>query len=239
MIRKHNDYSFLQDEYFEKIAKTIDNTQRKLVKITNDIEQAKNIGAQLLAQGYVISCDNHNDEYYIYASPRKKIDFKQAMKSGSFKKIAANQYVQQSTIIPHYEFDEGAIWKVATGDDGKEYLIKEVDDTNIDEVIRQKNDIPKKITITASNNKRNLIKLCKILYNNPNEEFINDLVKYTPNSLSDLLNDKLNNIINSELQALNITSSNYQQQVRERVASAIELNQITNRKQVYAIIRNQ
>ena len=242
MIRRHDDYSFLQDEYFEKIANSINNTQKKLVKVTNDIKQAKHIGTQLLAQGYKISCDNYNNEYYIYALPREKINFKQAMQNGTFKKIASNQYIKQANNtlgLQHYDFDEGTIWKVITAEDGKEYLVKEVSDTNIDEVIRQKDDINKKITVTASNNnKRDLIRLCKILYNNFNEEFIQDIVQYAPESLSNMINDKLNNIINSELKALNITSSNYHKQVREKIAFAIESNKITNRQQISNIIQN-
>lgn len=241
MVRRYDDYSFLNDNDLEKIAAVVNN-QSKIVKITDDEKEAKLAQQQLRMQGYPAYIEQKNNTYQIITSPQTKILLKEALASKQFKKIAMNKYafstVANNTLgFQQYNFDDGTIWRVLKSKDGKEYLVKELNDED-NTIVRQPYNQIKSPVLASSNNKR-IHKLCKILYDNPSDEFINDLVKYSTDSLSKLVTAKLNNIIDSELHALNITSPMYTQQVKERIASAIDNNTIVNRQQISDIITNK
>ena len=75
-----------------------------------------------------------------------------------------------------------------------------------------------------------------MLYDNPSDEFINDLLNASKDVVSKVLTAKLNRIINSELAALNITSPLYREKVQEKVAHAISSNTVFNTQQISNII---
>lgn len=250
MIRRFNDYSFMDEESLQKIANVVNN-QRKLVKITDNLKEANITAQQLQFQGYNVDLEQNDTEYHIFASPRQKISLADAKASGQFKKIAFDRYTFEKNSnlekaayttpisIQHYNFDDGTIWRVMTAKDGKQYLVKEVDEK--ERIVRQPNPQNNnfKNIITASltkNNSNQLTRLCKILYNNPDSEFVNDLVKYSSKSLSMILASKLDNIVTSELEHLNITSPQYQNNVKEKIIQAIDNDQIFNRKQISTFI---
>ena len=243
MIRRMNDYSFLNDEAFTKIAKAV-NDQTKLVKITDNESEAIILAKQLQTQGYCTKIESKSNEFYVTASPREKVLKKDAEQSGQFKKIAKDCYAFSKKAnnplgLQHYNFDEGTIWKIMAGKDGKEYLVKEIDDTN-QKIIRQPSQQGFKSTVLASNqvDSKKLVKLCNILYNNPSNELVNDMIRYATKSVVTIINEKINNIIDSELQALCITSPRYKNEVKEKIAFAIDNNAIFNRQQISDLIAN-
>lgn len=244
MIRRFNDLSFFDEESMQKIAQAVNN-QKKLVKIVDNEKQANIFTKELQFKGYNVDIEQNNNNFYIYASPRQKVLLKEAQSSGQFKKIAFDRYqflskeANNPLGIQHYNFDEGTIWKVMTAKDGKEYLVKEIDDKDNNKVIRQPCEKAFRSTILASlqSNPKQLTKLCKVLYNNPDDDFINDLVKYSSKSLSAILTSKLDNIITSELEYLNITSPEYHKNVHDKIVQAIDNNQIYNRQQISNLIK--
>ena len=130
-VRRFNDYSFIDDNAMEKIANAVNN-QEKIIKITDDEKEANLIIHQLNAQGYEAESRYKSGEFFVVARPRFRIPLKKAQASGQFKKIASSHYAFSRAAnnplgIQHYDFDEGTIWKVVSGKDGKEYLVKELD----------------------------------------------------------------------------------------------------------------
>jgi len=241
MIRRINDYSYINDEEFEKIASVI-NESKKLVKITDDIDHAHVI-ANELQNKYDAQIEQVKNNYYIYAKPKQKVLLNEAKSSGFFKKIAYNQYqFNKQANNPlgwqHYDFDDGTIWKVMTAKDGKEYLVKEVNDKT-NEVIRQVYDTVKNnsLIITANNKAIGKIKqLCNIIYGDVNIEFINDLMQASVDLLQ-ILNHKLDLIIKSELDYLNIQSTQYKKDTYNKIMQGIISNKINNREQISNIIK--
>ena len=242
MIRRINDYSYIDDESLQKIAEVVNN-QKKLIKITDNIKTAKAITKQLKDKNYESIIEQVKDNYYIYTLPQQKVLFTEAKSSGCFKRIASNQYeftkqANNPLGITHYNFDEGTIWKVMTAKDGKDYLVKEIDDKT-EQIIRQPCEKAFSTMVITADNKdpQKIFKLCKLLYNDVNEDFIKDLTKYSSIALSSFLSNKLNNVIDSELEYLNITSPEYKKNVHEKIAMAINNNQISNRQHISNIIK--
>lgn len=240
MIRRINDYSYIDDAEFEKIANII-NDNKKLVKITDDIDHAQVI-AKKIQNKYDTQIEKVNNNYYIYAKPKPKVLLTEAKSSGFFRKIAYNQYqfnkqANNSLGWQHYDFDDGTIWKVMTAKDGKEYLVKEVNDKT-NEIIRQPYDqVKENLMITASNKSIGKVKqLCNIIYGEINTEFINDILQASVDLLH-ILNHKLDLIINSELDYLNIQSNQYKQDVYDKIMQGIASNKITSREQISNIIK--
>ena len=248
MIKRHSDYSFLSDDAFQKIANVV-NDQTKLVEITQDENRANALRRQLKLEGYDSVIEEHINGLHVLAKPQEKIALKAAKQSEQFKRVANGKYKFTKTAsihqannplgIQHYDFDEGTIWKVVKAKDGKEYLVKELDEN--DQVIRQPHEIGFKSTVLASahTDSKQLMQLCKILYDNPSEEFLNDLLQSSKDTVAKIVTAKLNNIVDSELQAVCITSPRYQQQVKEKIAMAIQGNMIFNRQQISTFINNE
>lgn len=242
-IKLYNDYSLLDDDAMAKLANVVNN-QEKTIKVTSSYDEAKQIARQNIFEGYPTRIVEHGNSYHINVKPRVEIDLQSAQDSGQFKKLAFNRYAFTKQAnnplgIQHYNFDDGSIWRVVVGKDNKEYLVKEVDDNNNDKVIRAVDSIPKSTVLTASSkgvDTKQLVRLAKILYNNPEEELINDLIKVSADTVNKTVTAKLNQIINSELEALNITSPLYRNKVKEKIAHAISSNIIFNRQQISKMI---
>ena len=240
MIRRINDYSYIDDNAFEKIANVI-NDQKKLINIVEDEDHAQVI-AKNMQNEYDTKIEKNNNHYYIYAMPKQQVALDEAKSSGFFQKIAYNQYqfnkqANNSLGWQHYNFDDGTIWKVMTANDGKEYLVKEVDDKN-NQIIRQPCEkINTNLVITANKHIANsqIKRLCNILYGDIDPEFINDLSKSF--DLFKMLINKLDLVINSELDYLNIQSNQYKQNIYDKIMQGIKNNTITNRKQISNLIK--
>lgn len=237
MIKRYNDYSFFDDQTFEKLAKVV-NDESKVVNIVEDMKQASILRKQLIMQGYNARIEKHASAYHVIAVPRDMIPLYEAMESGQFKRVAFGRYsftnvANNKLGIEHYNFDEGTIWKVMKGKNGKEYLVKEVEDDNEDNVIRNSEKV---VTATNQLDGEKLKKVCKALYNNTSDELITDLVDALPGNFNKIVNAKLSNVIESEMKQKSITSPEYIAEVREKVIDSINKDIIFNRKQIYKLI---
>lgn len=83
---------------------------------------------------------------------KQKMPYQQAMDNKMFKKVAWGEFVyagytgRESYIDGKYSFDDGAIWTVVKGEDGKEYLVKNIEN---DEIVRVAS---KKVTAVNDDN---------------------------------------------------------------------------------------
>ena len=241
-IFTHNSFSILDDEAMDKLATALNKTETT-VAITKSYDEAQKIVQANKAEGHQVRLNNYGGSFHINVIPREEIELTAALESGQFQKFTSDRYTFTKQAnnplgIQHYSFDEGTIWKVMKGKDGKDYLVKEVDDKDTDKVIRSTDNKMTKATVLASSNinPSQLKHLANVLYNNPSEELINDLINISADSLSRVLTAKLNNIINSELDAMNITSPYFKEQAREKVAYVIKSNAIYDRNQITKII---
>lgn len=243
-IKLYSTNASLDDEAMMKLSQVINN-QEKTIKVTASYDEAKRIAKRSMLEGYQTSIVDYGNSYHVNVKPRVEIDLQEAEQSGQFKKLAFGRYAFTKEAnnplgIQHYNFDDGTIWKVSVGKDGKEYLVKEVDDKNEDKVIRSVEKNMTKATVLASATSKidtkQLARLAKILYDNPADEFINDLMQASVNVLSKVVTAKLNKVVNSELEALNITSPLYREKAKEKVAHAISSNIIFNKQQIAKII---
>ena len=75
-----------------------------------------------------------------------------------------------------------------------------------------------------------------MLYDCQDDNFINDLVSLSASSLARVLTAKLNSIVDSKLQSVNINSSTYSNEVKQKLAAAIDSNAIYNRQQIDSLI---
>lgn len=231
----------------------------KTVYTTEDENQARMMEKQLTIQGYHAEIEKHGNTFHVVTKPRNKVPLHKAEASGMFTKLAFGRYVFNKTGnnklgFEEYDFDEGTIWKVVKSDDGKEYLVKEVEDDNEDAVIRQKdtkavvaaantNSLFKKASSNMNTNsipKEQLKKYCKVLYNNPSEEFIDDLMDCIPNQLSSLLLAKLDAIVNKEISASKYMSSpRFAAKMKEKIKEGISGNTVFNVAQICKMIREE
>ena len=242
MLRRSNDYSFFDDKVFNQIAAAV-NDQAAVVHITQNKKQAVKTAKLLCNKGYESSVEQKNDDFYIYAKPQQKVLLKEAEMSGQFTQLADNRYsfshqANNPLGIQHYDSDDGTIWKIMTDKNGKEYLVKEVDDNNVDKVIRQPSEPGFRSTVLASlsstEDPKQLENLCKAVYTK--DELVHDLIKHASKIIKPLLHQKLNIIIDEQLKALNVTSMKTKQAVKEKIASAIDNNAIYTRQQINDLI---
>lgn len=241
-IKLYNSCLSLDDEAIAKLANVIDN-QEKTIKVTDSYEEAQQVAKQSRLEGYKTSIINYGDSFHISIKPRVEVNLQDAEQSGQFKKLAFGRYAFTKQAnnplgIQHYNFDDGTIWKVIKAKDGKEYLVKEVDDSDDSKVIRSVDNKMTKATVLASSklDTKQLFRLAKILYDNPSDDFINDLLYTSVDVLAKTVTAKLNRVVNTELEALNITSPLYREKAKERVAHAISSNTIFNKQQISKII---
>ena len=243
-VNSYNAFSILgNDAMFEQLSESLQN-EEKTIKITASYDEAQCIAKQYRLEGYNTNIVNYGNSFHINIKPQVKVDLQSAIKSGQFKKLAFGKYAftkdaNNALGFKHYNFDDGTIWKTQKAKDGKEYLVKEIDDDNEDKVIRSKVNDSKPLVLASSNtNVKQLVRLAKVLYDNPSEEFINDLLKVSSNFLSNVLMTKLNKVINNELDAINISSPYFRNQARQKVAMAIDSNTLFHKEQISKIIRD-
>ena len=238
MVSRINDYSFLDDDTIKKIASVIEDDS-KVVQIVDNEKEATILQKQLNIQGYNTKIEKHGKSFHVIAKPRDMILYHEAIKSGQFTKLAFGRYsfTRQSNNplgIQHYNFDEGTIWKVMTGKDGKEYLVKEVDDDNEELVVRKSE---KSVLAESSLDVKSLKKICKVLYDNPSDEFINDLFDKLPSQMNKILTAKLDKLINDNVKASKfISSPKYINDVKTKVITSINQEAIFNKEQISKFI---
>lgn len=139
-------YNFISDECYEKLAKTLENKDnKKLFSVVSSEDEAKEIRNKLAKNGYSVSIEKYNDMFKVlYSSEQPKIKATRETLA-CFENVGNNQFkaLQKIAGVYDYAFDDGSIWKIQKID-GIEYLVKEINDEN------DENDVIRK---TASSTK--------------------------------------------------------------------------------------
>lgn len=205
MISRDNSNVF-SEESFEKLASKINKiNNRKLYKICSTQEDVIESVKAIKLSGYnyeINNCGNKCNVYSIF--PDDAIDLNEANKSGQFEKLAWGRYTfQKASAIcdfQKYNFDDGTIWKVITGSDGKQYLAKEVEDDDEEKVIRTKTaSLNKRASINVDNN--NASNICDMLFDTKDnffKEIMNSdssqvVIAFLKNYLDKYIDDSLKN----------------------------------------------
>ena len=205
MISRDNSNVF-SEESFEKLASKINKiNNRKLYKICSTQEDVIESVKAIKLSGYnyeINNCGNKCNVYSVF--PDDAIDLNEANKSGQFEKLAWGRYTfQKASAIcdfQKYNFDDGTIWKVITGSDGKQYLAKEVEDDDEEKVIRTKTaSLNKRASINVDNN--NASNICDMLFDTKDnffKEIMNSdssqvVIAFLKNYLDKYIDDSLKN----------------------------------------------
>lgn len=238
VIRRFNDYSLFSNSDIEKIAKTVSNKERTtLFELAETEDKALLAKKELKIQGYQARIEPFNGKYKVYAILPDSLDYSEAMQSGQFKKLAWGRYCfQRESALGmfKYDFDDGTIWRVMTGEDGKEYLIKEVADNDEDEVVRTKVASAESIAVNDNNVKTVL----KILYDNLDNEFVQDLLASNIKSqVYSILSDKLDKTVQAQIEKNRfIQTPAYIADVKSVVKTAIDGECIKSKTQMEKLV---
>lgn len=243
MITRITDQSFFSNEFLDKIAKVVEKKENeKLFDIVDNEEKALLIKKELKVQGYQVRIESFGKKFKVIAIIPNKIELESAVQSGAFKKLAWGRYCfqrpQEITAafgMFKYDYDDGSIWRVMTGEDGKEYLIKEVEDELEDEVIRVKVANIEEYYV----NDNNVKSVIAILYDSlEGNEFVNEILQSNLKSnIHSFLNDKLKKIINCEIeQSQFIKSPSYASELKGLIQTAINTKQLTTRGQLKSLV---
>jgi hypothetical protein len=240
LIRRFNDYDVFSNSELEKIAEVVSNKERTtLFELADNEEKALLTEKELKVQGYNVRIEKFKDKYKVFAIMPETLEYREAMQSGQFKKLAWGRYAfQRESALGmfKYDFDDGTIWKVMTGSDGKEYLVKEVSDENEEEVIRNKTASTNFEKIAVNDN--NVKTILKILYDNLDNEFINDLLATNVKEhVYSMLSNKLDKVIISQIEQNNfIQSPSYNKDIKEVITAAINGEHIKTKAQLGKLV---
>jgi hypothetical protein len=238
MIKRNDDFGFIDDSFFTKLAEVVKEQEvKKTVEITKDAKRAQIVSKQLAVLGYHTEIHETNGTYKVIAFPKKRLDFYEAMQSGQFKKVAWGMYsfnrqANEQLGFTKYDFDDGSIWKVVKGSDGKDYLVKEVDDKDENKVVRTKTkqSTPKVASLENDVTKENVKDVIHLLYDNVNDDFIDDMLQFSANELLKMVEEKLKNTINASIQMNKfISSPKFTKDIKKEIVNGI------NKKQIHTV----
>lgn len=148
MIKRVADCGF-DDDVFVKLAESMKQNEKKLFSVASSESEADKIQKELQMSGHTIEVEQDGERYniYYYTSEKKASD--------NIEYTA----MQKTAGVYDYDFDDGSIWTLKTID-GEQYLVKNVDEDNEDEVIRVKTASKNhKITVDAVD--ESIIKILK------------------------------------------------------------------------------
>ena len=236
MINRVGDFGSLTNDSFEQLAKIIkDKDSKKLYKICSSQTEASIAIKELKIQGYKSQIEKIGNNINVYSIAPEKIELSEAEKNGNFKKLAWGRYCFQkaSSInnFTEYNYDDGSIWRIVTEDDGKQYLVKEVDDNDEEVVIRKTASLTKKASAVYVTD-QTIQTTIAIIYNDQsivNSEFFADMIASgLKQNIYDFVNDKIDKLIEEKVQQQNIYDSNAVENLKEYVSSSINNNSITD-----------
>lgn len=240
MIKRVNDLTIFSDNALEKLAKIVDGQENiKLIDIVDNQDKVLLIQKQLKVQGYQSKIEIYGDKFKIYAMIPAHICFKEAVASGSFKSLGWGRYSferEAALGMFKYDFDDGSIWRTMVGEDGKEYLIKEVDDERDDEIVRVKT-----ANVDLMINDENAKTIVSILYDDlGNNQLVDDLLNSDIKSqIYSILNTKLANLINSQIEQHHfIKSPEYIADIKGIIKVAINDSKLKTKNQLQDLIKD-
>lgn len=244
MIKRISDYDILPASELEKIAEVVSKKENKsLFDIVDSEEKALLAKKQLKIQGYQVEIEPFGNKFKVIAVVPDKVKFEEAINSGAFQKLAWGRYsFQRESAIGmfKYDFDDGSIWKTMVGEDGEEYLVKEVDETDEDNVVRNKVASKTIESIVSDNNVKNVV---SILYDtNADNDLVNDMVNgFSENQIKvhvhNALDSKLNDLIANKIEKNQfIQTPEYIADVKSIIKVAIDNNDVKTSGQLEELI---
>lgn len=241
MINRVGNVEIFSDSSFEQLANVLkEQEKKKLYKICSTESKAKIVESELRVNGFKCQIEKIGNNYNVYKVLPEMIELDKATQEGSFKKLAWGRYVYQRSAslgdFADYNFDDGSIWRVMTDENGKEYLIKEVDDFNEDRIIRTKTAGMEKTA--AYTNDSNINNIIKIIYSSDiNQQFISDIIMSSAKQgLFTMLDDKIESLINERAQQKNIIDQSALSGLKEYISTNIASNSITDSNSFYSKI---
>lgn len=231
MIRRTDDYSAFSNKDLNKIANVVKKAEsKKLYDIYENADEAHVVAAELKIKGFHSDVYQVGGKFQVFASTPDSISLEQAEQSGQFKKLAWGRYsFQKESAIGMFDFNfnDGTIWKLSQDENGNQILIKEVEDDNEDEVVRNKqmnNNVKtagvKKIASYVSDN--TFSKVAGIFYGPQNEDWIQLILstdqKY---SIMNKLNDKFDKVVNEKIANCQITDEDEIDEVKGLIMTAL------------------
>lgn len=233
MINRVNDIDVISNDSFEKLAKIIkEKGSKKLYRICSSNEDASVAIRELKVQGYNSKVEKLGNNINVYKIIPEMIELNKAEQTNNFKKLAWGRYCFQKNNsingFEEYNFDDGSIWRVITDENGKEYLVKDVDDDNEDKVLRKKTASLSKIAAYTDDNTMNSI--IKVIYNTDiDSQFLSDLVSSSlKQNIFSLLDEKINVLITEATQQKNIVDTTVIDNLKEYISTNIANNTITD-----------
>ena len=240
MISRDNSNVF-SEESFEKLASKINKiNNRKLYKTCSTQEDVIESVKAIKLSGYnyeINNCGNKCNVYSIF--PDDAIDLSEANKSGQFEKLAWGRYTfQKASAIcdfQKYNFDDGTIWKVITGSDGKQYLAKEVEDDDEEKVIRTKTaSLNKRASINVDNN--NASNICDMLFDTKDNFFKEIMNSDSSQVVIAFLKNYLDKYIDDSLKNNGISDTQRIENAKNVIYDKMNSNSIMNRDSLDKLI---
>lgn len=239
MIKRFTDETTFSDDLFAKLEKVVsDENAEQTLQVSDSEEQIKQAELEAKIRGMNVTVEKVNDKYHLKTQKQERIKYREAMNSGRFKKLAWGRYCFQRQAneplgFEKYDFDDGSIWRVMTGTDGKEYLVKDVQEDNENKVIRR-ND--KSVTADNKNmivDEKNVKTLANILYDNMSDEFIGDMLRVAKNDVLRTVNNKFNDFINDEVSTNKfISSPTYLSELKTALIANINNTKLGSKEQM-------
>lgn len=235
MINRVGDFGSLTNDSFEKLAKIVkEKDNKKLYKTCSSQTEASIAVKELKIQGYKSQVEKIGNNINVYSVLPESIELTAAEKDGGFKKLAWGRYCFQKcnsiNDFTQYNFDDGSIWRTITGEDGKQYLVKEVNDENEDVVIRKTAGIIKKASVFVTD--QTISNAVQIVYNEQsiaNSSFFTDLISSgLKQGIFDFINTKIDKLIDEKAQQQNIYESSAIENLKEYISINITNNTITD-----------
>ncbi len=234
MIRRVSDFSNFSSDSLKKIEKVIkDKDKKKIYKVCGNQNEVTIAMKEIKLQGYKSEVEKLGNIFYVYSIMPECIDLKEAEQSGNFKKLAWGRYsFQKASSIgdfEHYNFDDGTIWKVIKDEDGNEVLVKEVDDSDEDKVVRQAS-LNKKASINV--NSTNIAQIIQLVYNDSStvtNPLVSDMLNDTvfQQNIYSFVSSKLNAVITEKIQTKGIYDQSQIQLVMNLIDNKISDNSIS------------
>lgn len=245
MINRVSDINIISNDSFEKLAKIIkEKGSKKLYRICSNNEDAAIAIKELKVQGYNSKVEKLGNNINVYKVIPEMIELNAAEQTNNFKKLAWGRYCFQrnSSIngFEEYNFDDGSIWRVVVGEDGKEYLVKDVDDNDEDKVLRTKTaSLTKKAA--AYTNDSTISNIIKIVYGTDiNPQFLSDLtLSSLKQDLFSLLDEKINTLVTEATQQKNIVDQNVINDLQEYISTNMTNNTITDSNSFSNVLNNR
>ncbi len=124
------DMDWLGDDELQRLARVV-TKKAKLYNVVASAEAANKTCAMLQARGYTAFAEKTNDDFYkvMYSGEKRRLRVADASALG-LTKCTDGLYrsFEREAGVYDYDFDDGAVWRVESDENGEEYLVKTVDD---------------------------------------------------------------------------------------------------------------